>query len=492
MKKFSLFLISLFSMIKSVSAADFYDFYKLNINFGFIRDVEAWVFVITWAILFLLVNGIAKKIHLFKDDIKSAAIFSVLVSIAAMIGSPVSTWMMATIIISPLIIFFLFFIILVWTAISYFLLGGAKASETWERATSKFRMQKRASKQIKKLGKGVLSLFGKIYDGLNHIVSNKDEAYDSEAGEVIGNINASNREIDNLRVRADEEDPEGNSKAGDHFRKAIDNNEDAIGEVQSGDVKSAKKSIRAAEKEVKRGMKKARGLIKEAKHDFLSAGKQLREDEQHYVEEDVKNIESKASEIVSQYKSDYNKMLSYLNDGKYTQDQAKEWQERAYNGFKGDLSSINYPSEQIDSLWEKEIWSQGKISDRYAQIVDEINSKFSGKIPKKGTSEYDEWKSLYDEASKLRGDMSEFRNQDKQDNSKEIEQIVHDTVFYVKKFVREHSENAYDLDELKKKITDEYQNFLNRLEKKYDISKEEGEKLWVQNIATYYQDIESF
>ena len=104
MKKLGLFLIGLLSMIKSVSAADFYDFYKLNINFGFIKDVELWVFVITWAILFLILNAVAKKVPLFREDNKNAAIFSVLVSIAAMVGSPVSTWMMATVIVSPIII----------------------------------------------------------------------------------------------------------------------------------------------------------------------------------------------------------------------------------------------------------------------------------------------------------------------------------------------------------------------------------------------------
>ena len=393
MKKLGLFLIGLLSMIKSVSAADFYDFYKLNINFGFIKDVELWVFVITWAILFLILNAVAKKVPLFREDNKNAAIFSVLVSIAAMVGSPVSTWMMATVIVSPIIIFFLFFLILVWTAISYFLLGGAKASETWGRASSKFRMQKRASKQIKDLTNKAMNLIGIIKDKLNHIPDPSDGAYDSEAREAINTLNELIDELDNTRIRIKEEDPEGESKSGDDVRKAIDAAHNAIDEVQNGNVKNAKKDIGNAEKELKRALRRMKGFFKKAKRSlgsakdsFLAPGKQLREDEQHYVDEGVKEIEEKASQIIAKYKSDYNEMIKRLQEGVYTQDQAKEWQKRAYDGFKEDLSGLNYSEEQINSYWEKEIWSQG-MDNKIEEVIysDEWKKFIQKKIDKTKT-----------------------------------------------------------------------------------------------------------
>lgn len=356
MKKFSLILFSLFSMLKSVSADNFYDFYKLNINFGFIHDVELWVFMITWGILFLLVNGIAKKLHFFRDDIKNAAIFSVLVSIAAMVGSPVSTLMMATVIVSPIIIFFLFFIILIWTAISYFLLGSANAANTRGRATSQFRSLRRSFGQIRRLSNRAMNLIRSIRNSLNHIADPSEGSYDSESREVVDALRELIAELDKMRQRIDEEDPEGKSNSGDQIRKAIDEAENSITELGRGNVDSAKKDVRNAEKKISIAMRKNKRLLKEAKKDLGSAKKEGKED--------VKLLQEgkgDSSKIIEKAKKDYSGVLDGLKKGKYDQEQASGWQIKIWEEFTRDLRKQGYGDDQIKGLWEKEIWSLGHV-----------------------------------------------------------------------------------------------------------------------------------
>jgi len=51
--RIGLFLISLLSMIKSVSAAvTFNDIITYKLNFGFVKDVETWVFLIFYVHFF--------------------------------------------------------------------------------------------------------------------------------------------------------------------------------------------------------------------------------------------------------------------------------------------------------------------------------------------------------------------------------------------------------------------------------------------------------
>ncbi len=373
MKKLSLFLLSLFSMLKSVSAADFYDYYKLNINFGFIKDVELWVFVITWAILFIIVYTAAARMKFFKDNNKNAAIFSVLVSIAAMVGSPVSTLVMGAAIISPLIVYFLFFLAFVIGAIGKLFSKPAGWSSE----------EGRAFKKLRNIAKGLGTLYRDLKSGTNHLPEESDSAYESEVDKLAEEIQETNQELDNMRIRAREEDPGGESGAEDDFRKAINFNQDAIHDLENKEVSSAKKNIKKSEKSMKRGLKKAGKYLRKIGRHIGGAGKQLREDEEHYREQGVKEIEEKASQIISKYKSDYNEMIKRLQEGVYTQDQAKEWQERTYNEFRKDLSELNYSEEQINPYWEKEIWSQG-----VGKEVEEASQSSGADIKDRS----DEWK----------------------------------------------------------------------------------------------------
>jgi hypothetical protein len=460
MKKFSLILFSLFSMIKYVSADDFYDFYRLNVNFGFIKDVELWVFMITWGILFLILNGVVRKIPLFREDTKNAVIFSVLISIAAMIGSPISTWMMATVILSPIIIFFLFFIILLWTAISYFLLGGAKASETWGRATSKFRMQKRSFRQIKKLTNKALNLIGIIKDKLNHLPDSKDGDYDSEANDAINTIRRLIAELDKMRLRIKEEDPEEKLDAGNQIRKAINEANNAIDEVEKGNVKDAKGDFKNAEKKIKIALRRTKKLVKIEKGN-LGEIKRLPEGRGNSEKE-----KEDPSKIIEKAKKEYSGVLDDLKNGNYDQKQASDWQTRIWGEFTLGMKKLGYEKPQIEEFWNKEIWSLGQIEgtgldDKWKKIIqkkiDNINPLFEvdlNKHPKKAKNQL----------KKIRNDIDKKMIEIATSLGKESTLDAYSAQFNQILDFFEHNKEPADADEKDWKsimdTTKEYKNFL--------------------------------
>ena len=105
--------------------------------------------------------------------------------------------------------------------------------------------------------------------------------------------------------------------------------------------------MKRAKKKLKRWKKDSRKLLNEGKKAvaLLEEGK------------------GDTSEVINKAKKEYTDVLKNLKEGKYTQEQAVEWQEKIWGEFTRDMSKFGYDNNQIKDIWEKEIWSLGHVEE---------------------------------------------------------------------------------------------------------------------------------
>ncbi len=70
---------------------------------------------------------------------------------------------------------------------------------------------------------------------------------------------------------------------------------------------------------------------------------------------------SNLDELIKPFKEEYSEVLKNLQEGKYTQEQAVDWQEKIWGQFRKTLGAQGYNDDQMKELWEKEIWSLGHV-----------------------------------------------------------------------------------------------------------------------------------
>ncbi len=214
-KKLVSILAGLLVFVNSVSAASFWDFnfIDMQINFLALKDVALWVAILTWGILFMLIFKLVNKMHLFKDDKKNSAILAVFISLASMIGSPVAGWMMATVALSPFIIFVLFFLMLLWTVISFAHKWGAEAGTRMMQTDKNWRKDKRFYRKEQKQAQKELEDLKEVLRQIKEAKKHKDTPdFDNMLRDAISHLEHVRDEIiksiklEKKRFRAEQSD----------------------------------------------------------------------------------------------------------------------------------------------------------------------------------------------------------------------------------------------------------------------------------------------
>jgi hypothetical protein len=360
--KLSLILISFLSMINSVSASN--NFWDFEVNFWFIKDVSLWVLIFTWGILFMLLYKLIVKLPMFNGDNKNAAILAVLISFASMLGSPLTEWMMMTVALSPIIIFVMFFLMFVWTAISYFHKGVAEGHSRMMETHKDWTKDKLYYKKEQRQAKKELSEIDEVIKEVKNAEKHKDTADFNEMirsaishlEHVLSNVVRSIN-LENKRFKAEHDDAVEDLK--DLARKARADIEDALDALHNKRPRDAEKDLKRAKKKIKIWRKRSKKLLRSGKKEDI---KLLQESEK----EDIKLLQEgkgDTSEIIDLAKRQYSRILEDLENGHFTQEQAQDSQEGLWKEFSNSMKKLGYNNDQIKEYWEKEIWSQGHVEE---------------------------------------------------------------------------------------------------------------------------------
>ncbi len=206
--------------------------YNVPISLGFLDDPNLWVIIASAGVLGLIFYLLSTRVPLFRDNNTASIIFSILLSIIALIVTPVLQIIVWAVGISAYLLIPLFFILFILLGLSKFHQGGTEVVSTIGESHQKMK-DKINSGQRKKI-------FRRFKGYLDDAEKLLDEDPD-RVKEILDSVS------DQLRIRAS-----GNRNAEaeiDPVRVMIDQAKDA---VEANEIDQAKKFIKKAKNRLKK------------------------------------------------------------------------------------------------------------------------------------------------------------------------------------------------------------------------------------------------